>query len=67
MAIDDTRCPICGGDNECAMAKGEPASRCWCQDAEISDELMERVPEEARGKACICPRCTGGSGDPAGA
>ena len=44
-----TRCPLCGGDNRCAMeverASGQPP------------DLLARLPAEAAGKACICATC----------
>ena len=51
-------CPLCGGSNECQLAssvayKGE----CWCAHVEISSELLARVPENFRHRACICRGC----------
>ncbi|MEC8652018.1 MAG: cysteine-rich CWC family protein [Planctomycetota bacterium] len=55
------RCPLCGADNACAMARagGDPAAceGCWCRDATIPESLIARVPGAARGRACICARC----------
>ena len=51
-------CPLCGGANECQL--GSPAAfkgRCWCADVEISSELLARVPEHFRNRACICQKC----------
>ncbi|PKO65638.1 MAG: hypothetical protein CVU22_19070 [Betaproteobacteria bacterium HGW-Betaproteobacteria-16] len=60
-AFDPTRCPLCGGDNRCAMeiehATGMPQPPCWCVAATFSPELMARLPAESAGKACICPNC----------
>lgn len=56
--MDTSRCPICGEANACAMA--DPATAggpCWCTAATISGDVLDRVPEEARRKACVCPRC----------
>lgn len=55
------RCPLCGGDNQCAMAS-EPAfalpqPRCWCVDTRFNPALLDRLPEPARGKSCICATC----------
>lgn len=49
------RCPICGGPNDCGGAAGK--SECWCAAVRISREASERVPEEAKGKVCVCNRC----------
>lgn len=55
--FDRSRCPLCGGPNECGAARGE--SSCWCQSATIPQEVLDRVPSEARGVACVCPTCAG--------
>ncbi len=56
--VDPCRCPLCGGPNRCAMAPGEPqAAPCWCTRAQFSAQLLQQVPEAARGQACICPAC----------
>ncbi|GAB4217907.1 MAG: hypothetical protein Fur007_21610 [Rhodoferax sp.] len=43
------------------MALGQPGADadtpCWCVQAHFSAELLARLPEAARGRACICPRC----------
>ena len=54
-APDRTRCPLCGGDNACAMEAG--TGDCWCRDVRFAPALFERLPAGARGTACICRRC----------
>lgn len=49
------QCPVCGGPNDCGMAAGKSA--CWCETVKISREALERVPEEAKGKVCVCRKC----------
>jgi hypothetical protein len=49
------RCPQCGGPNECGMAAGK--SECWCFQVKIAEEALERVPEEERGRLCVCQAC----------
>jgi len=49
------RCPICGGPNDCGMAAVK--SECWCASVKISPEALALVPEEAKGKVCICAKC----------
>ena len=42
------------------MAAGEgqaQATPCWCTQVKFSAELLQRVPQEARHKACICQAC----------
>ena len=59
--VDPTRCPLCGGDNRCAMeierATGQAQPACWCTTATFPPDLLQRLPEAARGQACICPAC----------
>ena len=53
-------CPLCGAANACQLCS--PAAfkgRCWCADEEIADELLARVPENFRNRACICQPCVG--------
>ena len=59
--IGPSTCPICGETNQCAQeiakATGKPPETCWCMTATFSSELLDRVPEEAKNKACICEKC----------
>jgi len=59
--IDPTRCPICHELNSCAMeaakATDKIPQRCWCIDAVFKPDLMDQVPDSAKGKACICAKC----------
>lgn len=50
-------CPLCGGDNQCAMAAGKPPESCWCQEATFDKEALEAIPAESQGKHCLCPAC----------
>jgi hypothetical protein len=53
-------CPLCGGDNACAMAAGDGgAGECWCSAARIPPETLARLPEAERGRRCVCARCAG--------
>ncbi|MCV0438447.1 MAG: cysteine-rich CWC family protein [Hydrogenophaga sp.] len=58
---DATRCPLCGGDNRCAMeiqrATGEVQPPCWCVGTTFDPDLFKRIPDAARGQACICAAC----------
>ena len=54
-------CPLCGGANECQLCS--PAAykgQCWCAGEEIPDQLLARVPEHFRNRACICQKCISG-------
>ena len=57
--LKQERCPLCGGPNECGLAAGK--SECWCFEAKIAPEVLERVLKEAKGKVCVCAKCAGGS------
>jgi len=46
--LKQDRCPLCGGPNECGLAAGR--SECWCFEAKIAPEVLERVPEEGEGE-----------------
>jgi prepilin-type N-terminal cleavage/methylation domain-containing protein/prepilin-type processing-associated H-X9-DG protein len=52
------QCPLCGAANECQLCS--PAAykgSCWCARVEIPGELLARVPENFRNRACICRNC----------
>jgi hypothetical protein len=56
----EAACPLCGGDNACAMAAPTGgAGECWCSAARIAPEALARIPEAERGRRCICARCAG--------
>ena len=61
------QCPLCGGANNCAPASaGTFNVECWCKEVSFSAEVLDRVPEALRNKACICQACVKGeavSGD----
>ncbi|QIL82152.1 cysteine-rich CWC family protein [Diaphorobacter sp. HDW4A] len=56
-APDTSHCPLCGQANQCAIVAGLPPESCWCMNEPVSNEALERIPQEQRGKACICPAC----------
>lgn len=49
------KCPLCGRANECGMAAGK--GTCWCFDVKLDPRALEKLPEAARGKACVCKAC----------
>ncbi|MGE0350912.1 cysteine-rich CWC family protein [Hydrogenophaga sp.] len=65
---DPTRCPLCGGDNRCAMeierATGQTQPPCWCMSETFDPALFERIPDAARGQACICAACVAAAAVP---
>lgn len=60
--VDPLNCPICGAQNDCAVARGKGA--CWCFSSEVPYEVLERIPVEARNRACVCKSCAGGKREP---
>lgn len=61
-AVDAHRCPLCGGKNDCAVAQGR--GNCWCFTRPIPDTVLERIPPEARDRACVCTSCAFGQREP---
>ncbi|MBB6674855.1 cysteine-rich CWC family protein [Cohnella nanjingensis] len=59
--IDPAICPVCGGDNGCALLAGQPIEQCWCMRTRIPKEVLSAIPAERRGKACVCQACAAGS------
>ncbi|WCM87959.1 cysteine-rich CWC family protein [Acidovorax sp. NCPPB 3576] len=59
---DPSRCPLCGGRNQCAIEAGAPAADCWCMAAPVSTQALARLAPEQRGGACLCPQCAAGTG-----
>lgn len=57
---DPSRCPLCGTPNGCAMAAGADGGKCWCLSVEIAAEVLARIPDAARDKACVCAACARG-------
>jgi prepilin-type N-terminal cleavage/methylation domain-containing protein/prepilin-type processing-associated H-X9-DG protein len=56
--FNPAQCPLCGAANGCQLCS--PAAykgQCWCAHEEISDELLARVPENLRNRACVCRPC----------
>ena len=51
-------CPLCGGPNDCAMARrGALDTPCWCSAITISADVLARVPAAQRNESCICRQC----------
>jgi hypothetical protein len=51
-------CPLCGGPNECAVARsGDFATPCWCREVTFDAAVLARVPEAQRNRSCICKLC----------
>lgn len=46
-------CPLCGQDNNCQ----HDHIKCWCTTAKFPKHVLEMVPDDKKGKACICKSC----------
>lgn len=46
-------CPICGQDNDCHHGEGG----CWCDNTTFPKHVLDMIPEDKRGKACVCKSC----------
>ncbi|HEY5576040.1 MAG TPA: cysteine-rich CWC family protein [Clostridiaceae bacterium] len=46
-------CPICGQDNNCQHGQGG----CWCDTVKIPKHVLDLVPDDKKGKTCICRSC----------
>ncbi|MGB3665482.1 MAG: cysteine-rich CWC family protein [Bermanella sp.] len=58
--VDPLLCPLCQQKNHCGnLAAGDTEKTCWCKslDIQFPAELLEKVPEDKKGKACICQLC----------
>jgi hypothetical protein len=53
--LDPCRCPLCGNGNECGVAAGE--KNCWCFSQPVPRGVVQKLPAEARGVACVCRAC----------
>ncbi|WP_312703304.1 cysteine-rich CWC family protein [Stutzerimonas nitrititolerans] len=61
QAFDPTCCPLCGQPNQCGQCEPQGAEQpCWCFSAIIAPDARQRIPSEARNKACLCARCARG-------
>lgn len=57
---NDQICPICQQPNQCVISRGRGSiNDCWCMRLEekIPDELLNMVPDDQRGKTCVCENC----------
>jgi hypothetical protein len=60
---DPSRCPLCGKPNQCGMVAGK--TTCWCTSVTIPKAVIDLIPSDARGVACVCPECATGAHLPA--
>ncbi len=55
--LDTSKCPLCGGPNQCASAVDPTAKKCWCGSKKFPRELLDQIPLNAVRKVCICSEC----------
>jgi hypothetical protein len=56
--VDAACCPLCGRDNGCQLCTTSAyKGPCWCTRVKMPEELLARVPEVLRNRACICHDC----------
>jgi hypothetical protein len=54
----DERCPLCGGDNQCRVAKGHLyKGPCWCDEIVISGPILRRLAQDLLEQTCLCSTC----------
>ncbi len=60
VVVDALICPLCHKHNACVnLGCADVEQTCWCNNPEISfpKGLLEKLPKEKRGQACICQAC----------
>jgi hypothetical protein len=55
--VEASKCPLCGGPNQCALAADPSATQCWCDTEKFPRELLAQIPAKAVGRTCICQKC----------
>src|SRR5208282_5685119 len=54
----DKKCPLCGCDNQCRVAKGRLyKGPCWCHEIVISGHILRRLAQDHLEQTCLCPTC----------
>lgn len=48
-------CPLCQNENQCKV--NDEVSLCWCMTVAIDENVLKHVPENLKGKQCICFAC----------
>ena len=65
-SVNPSLCPLCQKPNLCVMASPKaddsPPQRCWCMDATFTPELLAKIPDTAKHKACVCADCAKNTG-----
>ena len=52
------RCPLCKGPNGCRLATTATyKGPCWCEQTEVPEAMLSRLPKESVGRICVCASC----------
>jgi hypothetical protein len=51
---DTSYCPLCQQNNRCDV---DSPQGCWCTLEKVPSALIQQVPDEKKGKSCICQAC----------
>ena len=51
-------CPLCGGDNQCRLAKGHLyKGPCWCEQIVVPGHILNRLAAQSVEPGCLCRLC----------
>jgi hypothetical protein len=54
----DEQCPMCGGDNQCRVAKGHLyKGPCWCEEIIVPGHILRALAGDRFEPACLCRSC----------
>ncbi len=54
----DERCPWCGTDNSCRVAKGHLyKGPCWCEEYQLPEPLLKYLAADRIEPTCLCRAC----------
>jgi hypothetical protein len=54
IKFDVSHCPLCQQSNLCEVTS---LQGCWCTKEKVPKALIQQVPDESKGKTCICQAC----------
>ncbi|HIF94577.1 MAG TPA: hypothetical protein EYQ60_15870 [Myxococcales bacterium] len=62
FSVDRSRCVICGGPNDCALAGADANgdkrdAPCWCVEETFPTSLLDVANARDGGASCICRHC----------
>ncbi len=53
LSLEERTCPLCGNDNNCQHGQSD----CWCNNVVVPKHIMDMIPDDKKGKACVCKSC----------